>query len=193
MKLFLEAIGIRCWILLYELLVWEALEAPKRIRFIVIPFVCPQNLKVRPYCWKHWHCGWTLWLTIHLGCRMQKSQAGTPHAGQFSQCWRVLGKLLGRRAIESSQPWTLRETAALLTCRARCAHWFNSGTAVMQHPTAFWLDLRSVMQVGSHGWHCKPGQEPWLGRPWASSKTLTRVLLGAHVKLPATLIPMSMD
>lgn len=39
MKLFLEAIGIRCWILLYELLVWEALEAPKRIQFIVIPFV----------------------------------------------------------------------------------------------------------------------------------------------------------
>lgn len=55
--------------------------------------------------------------------------------------------------------WLTPETT-IMTCLARCAHWYNSGRTIMAVTTAFWFGNKSYSTRGTDGWYCKPYQEP---------------------------------
>lgn len=129
--------------------------------FLIAPL---RNLIVRPYCWKcqpH---------TLDAECRKIKLEL----SWKLPPCWSsflvledVMQTFRGEKPLRLTQLWTLWDIAALLTCQVRCVHWCNSGTTVMWHPTALWLDLRPAVLEGTPAWYCKPDQEPWQWRSWA--------------------------
>lgn len=74
-----------------------------------------------------------------------------------------------------------------LTCQARCAHWCNSGIAVMVVTNCFLIGY----EKGIHAWDCKLSQKPMTGKVIGSSYSYrgraTTVVLLKQCVVPITL------